>query len=147
MGLEPVAFAGGASDKDIGEELHRDFFIAHPPAALASSASGIEGEGGGGKARALGLFSGGVEFADQIVNIKVKERGGAWGLRKWRLIDQKNVGDRVASREGADRGWIFDRTSHLVKEGFVNDFVDESAFAGAADSGNGDESAQRKGGG
>ena len=67
-------------------------------------------------------------------------------MRKWRLIDQKNVGDGLASGEGADGGRIFDRTPHLVKEGFVNDFVHEGAFARTADSGNGNESAQGKGG-
>ena len=92
MGLEPVTFTGGASDEDIGKELHGDFFVAHTPAALASSPARVEGEGGGGQARALGLFGGGVEFADQIVHIEVEERGGARGLRKWRCCKRGRCG-------------------------------------------------------
>jgi hypothetical protein len=34
-----------------------------------------------------------------------------------------------------------------MEEGFVNDLVDEGAFARTADSRNGDKTAQRKGGG
>ena len=56
MGLEAVAFAGWARNKDIREKLHGYFFVSHASAAFASTSARVEGEGGCGKPCALGVL-------------------------------------------------------------------------------------------
>ena len=56
VGLEAVAFAGWARNKDIREKLHGYFFVSHASAAFASTSARVEGEGGCGKSCALGFF-------------------------------------------------------------------------------------------
>ena len=42
MGLEAVAFAGRAGNEDIGEKLHRDFFVAHASATITAAAPRVK---------------------------------------------------------------------------------------------------------
>ena len=35
----------------------------------------------------MGFFGGGVEFADEIVDVEVEKGGGAWGLSERGLVD------------------------------------------------------------
>ena len=42
MGLEAVAFAGRAGNEDIGEKLHRDFFVAHASAPFTAAAPRVK---------------------------------------------------------------------------------------------------------
>jgi hypothetical protein len=56
MGLEAVAFTGGARNKDIREKLHGYFFVSHASATFASTPACVEGEGGCGKSCALGFL-------------------------------------------------------------------------------------------
>ena len=129
MGLESVALAGWTGDEYVRKELHRNFFVAHTAATFTATASRIEGKCGGGETGGLGFLGGCVQLADEIVNIEVEQGSGAWGLREGGLVDQKDIGDRFIAGKGFEGGWIFDGTAHLMKEGFVNDFVNESAFA------------------
>jgi hypothetical protein len=87
VGLEALTFASGASDEDVGEELHGDFFVAHTSASLATTCACVEGKGGGGETCTLGFFGGGVEFSDEIVDVEVEKGGGAWGLGEGGLVD------------------------------------------------------------
>ena len=56
VGLEAVAFAGWARNKDIREKLHGYFFVSHASATFASTPACVEGEGGCGKSCALGFL-------------------------------------------------------------------------------------------
>jgi hypothetical protein len=87
VGLKTLTFASRACDKNVGEKLHGNLFVAHASASLATTCACVEGEGGGGEACALGFFGGGVEFADEVVDIEVEEGGGAWGLSERGLVD------------------------------------------------------------
>jgi len=87
VGLKALAFASGASDENVREKLHRNLFVAHATASLATTCACVEGKGGGGEACALGFFGGGVEFADEIVDVEVEKGGGAWGLSERGLVD------------------------------------------------------------
>jgi hypothetical protein len=87
VGLKALTFASGACDENVREKLHGNLFVAHAAATFATTCACVEGKGGGGEACALGFFSGGVEFADQIVDVEVEEGGGAWGLGERGLID------------------------------------------------------------
>lgn len=129
VGLEAAAFAGWAGYKDVGEELHRDFFVAHTPATFATTTARVEGEGGGGQTCALGFFGGGVEFADGIVNVEVKKGRGARGLGERRLIHEDDIGDGLGSGERSKAREIFDRFAHSVKKRLVDDFVNQGALA------------------
>jgi hypothetical protein len=87
VGLESLTFASRASDENVREKLHRNLFVAHASASLATTCACVKGEGGGGEACALGFFGRGVEFADEVVDVEVEEGGGAWGLGERGLID------------------------------------------------------------
>jgi hypothetical protein len=87
VGLKALTFASGACDENVGEKLHRNLFVAHATASLATTCACVEGKGGGGEACALGFFGGGVEFTDEIVDVEVEKGGGAWGLGERGLID------------------------------------------------------------
>jgi hypothetical protein len=58
------------------------------------------------------------------------------------LVHEKDIGDRFIACDRFQGGRVFNCTPHLVKQGFINHFVDKGAFARAADSGNGDKSMQ-----
>ena len=47
LGFEAAAFADGAGDEDVGEELHLDAFVAEALAVVAAALAGVEGKGGG----------------------------------------------------------------------------------------------------
>jgi hypothetical protein len=87
VGLEALTFASGAGDENIREKLHRNLFVAHATASLATACACVEGKGGGGEACTLGFFGGGVEFADEIVDVEVEKGGRAWGLGERGLVD------------------------------------------------------------
>jgi len=87
VGLKALTFASGACDENVREKLHRNLFVAHASATFAATCACVEGKGGGGEACALGFFGGGVEFADEIVDVEVEEGGGAWGLGERGLVD------------------------------------------------------------
>ncbi len=87
VGLKALAFASRASDENVGEKLHGNLFVAHTSASLAATCACVEGKGGGGEACALGFFSRGVEFADEVVDVEVEKGGGAWGLSERGLVD------------------------------------------------------------
>jgi hypothetical protein len=87
MGLESVALAGWTGDKYVRKKLHRNFFIAHSTATFATASSRIEGKCGGWQTSGLGLLGGGVQLADEIVNIEVEQGGGTWCLGEGGLID------------------------------------------------------------
>jgi hypothetical protein len=129
MGLESAALAGRAGDKYVRKELHRNFLVAHTAATFAAASSRIEGKCGSRETGGLGFLGGGVQLAHEIVNIEVEQGSGPWGLREGGLVDQKDIGDRFITRKRFEGGWIFDSTTHLMKKGFVNDFMNKSAFA------------------
>jgi hypothetical protein len=87
VGLKALTFASGACDENVREKLHGNLFVAHASATFAATCACVEGKGGGGEACALGFFGGGVEFADEIVDVEVEEGGGAWGLGERGLVD------------------------------------------------------------
>jgi len=87
VGLKALTFASRACDKNIREKLHRNLFVAHASASLATTCACVKGEGGGGEACALGFFGRGVEFADEVVDVEVEKGGGAWGLGERGLVD------------------------------------------------------------
>ena len=129
VGLKAVALAGRAGNEDIGKKLHGDFLVAHASATFAPTSARVEGEGGCGQPCALGFLGRGVKFADKIVNIEIEEGSGARGLGERGLIHEEDVGDLVLPSDGFDGGGIFYRPAHVMEKGFVNDFVDEGAFA------------------
>ena len=87
VGLKALTFASGAGYENVRKKLHRNLFVAHATASLATTCACVEGKGGGGEACALGFFGRGVEFADQIVDVEVEKGGGAWGLSERGLVD------------------------------------------------------------
>lgn len=143
--MEAAALAGGAGDEDIREELHGNLLVAHAPAALTAATPGVKGESGGGEAGALGLFGGGKEFADGVVDVEIEEGGGAGGLAERGLVDQDHIGDLLEALDGFQLGRFLHGAAQMLEQGLVDDFVDEGAFARTAHAGNRHQAAEREG--
>jgi hypothetical protein len=54
FGFEAAAFADGAGDEHVGEELHLDAFVAEALAVVAAAVAAVEGKGRGAEAGGLG---------------------------------------------------------------------------------------------
>src|SRR5580704_9997880 len=77
--LEARAAALLADQFDVGEELHLHGDGAIALASFTAAAGDIEGEMAGAETAALGVRSGGEEFADGIEGLQISCGIGAWG--------------------------------------------------------------------
>jgi hypothetical protein len=129
VGLEAATFAGWTGDKHVRKELHRDFLVTHSATTFTTAASGIEGEGRGRKAGGLGFLGRGVEFSDEIIDIEIEQGGGAGGLAERGLVDENDFGDVFGTGQGFKFGEIFNGSPHPMEQGFMDDFMNQGAFA------------------
>jgi hypothetical protein len=129
VGLEAATFAGWTGDKHVRKELHRDFLVTHSATTFTTAASGIEGEGRGRQSGGLGFLGGGVEFPDKIIDIEVEQGGGTGGLAERGLVDENDFGDVFGTGQGFEFGKIFDGSPHPMEQGFMDNFMNQGAFA------------------
>jgi hypothetical protein len=142
FGAEAGSFAFGAGDEDVAEELHFDFFEASALTARAAAFAGVEGE----VAREEMLFGGGggvcEEETDAVPCAGVDGGGAARRATGRGLIDHDDLGDFFGAGEtAAGTGVVFGGFAFEAEEVFVEDLVDEGAFAAAADAGDAAEDA------
>src|SRR5947209_4391189 len=74
LGLEAAALTDGARDKNVGEKLHLDPFVAETLAVIAAAIAAVEGKRRRAEAGGLRGGRGGIELADQLPCLGV-ERG------------------------------------------------------------------------
>lgn len=132
---EAFAFALGAAEKEVAEELHFDFFEAEAGAAFAASFAGVEGEKGGGEAFFDGGTFEGKEFADFVEDAEVECGGGARCAGEGGLIDHDDFLDVFSSVEAVDKAGGDGFFARVEVEVAVDNVVDEGAFSGAGDTG------------
>ena len=142
FGFETAPFADGAGDKNIGEKLHLDAFVAKALAMIAASVAGVEREGGRAEAGGEGGGFLSVEFADEVPSFAVESGVGTRGAGKGRLIDEHDLVKEIIALDGANGG---DGVGELVaarEQTLVDDVVKKSGLAGAGNAAEGDEAAE-----
>ena len=97
--LKTPAFAFGAADVEIAQELHLDLFEAGAAAALATAAPGIERERARGQALRHRFRLRGKKFAHAIVETEIKDRGRSRRAREGRLIHHHDIADPMRARD------------------------------------------------
>ena len=135
----PAAFF--ADELDVGEKLHfnRDGAIAL--AGFAAASGNVEGKVAGGEAAALGVGSGGKDFADGVEGFEIGR-----GIRTRRAADGRLVDDddfanvRVAFEAVAE--FLDAAAGAFGGEGAVENVMNKRGFAGAADAGDDNERAK-----
>ena len=90
-GFVAFALAVGASDVEVGEELHFDFLEAVAGAAVAAAIAGVEGEEAGLCVGGLCFGGAGEELADGIEGSEEDGGRGARGAGDGGLIDEFNA--------------------------------------------------------
>src|SRR5271170_6919172 len=144
-GLVAGAAAFLAGQFNIGEELHLDGDGAITFADIAASAGDVEGEVSGGVAAALGFGLRGEELADGIEGLDVGHRVRARGASDGVLVDEDNVVEALdAFQLFVEVGWVGSFAfTQLVRNGAVEDIVNERGLARSRDAGDADEHVQR----
>jgi len=92
LGFEAAAVADGTRDKDVGEELHFDAFVAEPwqwsqrPSPLLKENST--------RLKPAACAAGvGHTVPDEFPRLGVERGFGARRARKWRLVDEHDLGE------------------------------------------------------
>ena len=142
LGLEAAAFAEGAGDEDVGEELHFDALVAEALAVVAAAVAGVERERGRAEAGGGGGVGLGVKVADQIPGLGVEGGVGARGAGKRGLIDEDDFGEGLVAGDGADLRGVLGELVALGQQALVDDLVEQGGFAGAGHAGEGHETVE-----
>jgi hypothetical protein len=123
--VEAFAFAVGAGDPDIGEEVHFEAFGAVALTGFAASARDIEGEASGGVSAGLGVGEFGVEIADEVEELDVCGGVGARGATDGGLIDIDDFIDEIDAIDAVMITWGCFGVMEFAFEGEAEDVVDE----------------------
>ena len=83
-----LAFAFGAGEVEVGEELHLDLFEAVAEAAFATASAGVEGEEAGLEGGGFGFGGEGEELANGFEGSEVDGGGGFGGFSEGSLVDE-----------------------------------------------------------
>ena len=143
VGLVAFAFALGAGDVEVAEELHFDFLEAVSGAAFTAALAGVEREEAGGDALGFGVFGGGEEVSDGVEGADVNGGGGARGAGEWALVHHDDLADFFVAGDAADdAGFVFGDFAAEALQIAIEDLVDEGALAGAGDAGEAAEDAE-----
>src|SRR4051812_6009669 len=98
----PASIAVRASDVNITQELHLDFFETCAAATLALTLRGIEAERAGVEPPLAGKFGLGEEFAHIFESPDVDHRVGSWGFSKRRLVDEHHAPQVFPALDGGE---------------------------------------------
>src|SRR5262249_3768025 len=141
---EAGAVADLALDPNVGQEVHLDALLAVALARLAAAARLVETEALRLPAAHLGFGKAGEQFADQVENAGVRRRVGAGRVAERLLIDLDELVDVLQAKDVVVGGAGSAGAVQLAGERVAKDLVDQRRFTGAADSGDGDQAAERK---
>ena len=72
--VKSLAFADGASDKQVRQEFHFQPFGPVPLALIAAATGDVEAKAAGFEAKLLGLFGGGKHLTDFVKRPSVRRR-------------------------------------------------------------------------
>ena len=142
--LKAAAFAFGATDVKIAQELHLDLLKAGAATALATAAAGVERERACGQPLRHRFRLGGEKLANAIVEPQVENRRRARGARQHRLIHHHDVADAMgAGHRFARARFLLGRRAFGLKQVSIKDLVNERRLPGSGNAGDAVENPQR----
>ena len=138
-----AAVADFALDVNVGHEVHLDAALAIALAGLAPSAGDVEAEAACLVAALASLGQHGEQVADGREDLGIGGWIGARSAADGGLVDADDLVDLLRAGEGFVRAGLFAGTVNGLRQGAVEDVVDERALAAAADAGDHGHDSQR----
>ncbi len=157
--LETGAAALFADEFDVGEELHFDGDGAVALADFAAAAGDVEGEVAGGVAFAVAIGRGGEQVADDVEGLDVGDGIRTRGAADGGLVDEDDFVEQVGAIDGLPELAVgagelfalllggFPRAFpfEFLGQSLEDDLMDQGAFTGAGDAGDGHQHIKRDG--
>src|SRR5580704_3874293 len=130
---------------DIGQELHLDRNRAIAFADIAAAAGDVEGEVAGAVAAALRLRLRSKELANRIEGLDVRDRIRARRAANGILVDKNDVVEPLGAGElPVETCWVAALgLAERMRDGAIQNLVNQRGFAGAGDAGDADQQAER----
>ena len=141
----PRALTDIAGHVDVRQEVHFDFQKAVAGAGLAAPALHVEGKTVLPVAPGLGFRGHGKDFANQIKHAGVGGRVGTGGAADGALVDADDLIQLLHALHGFKFARIGLGPVQHLGQMLIENFVDQTGFARAADAGDAAEHTQREG--
>ena len=138
-----AAVADFALHVHVGHEVHFNAALTVALAGLATAACHVEAEASGLIAALAGLGEHGEEVADGREDLGIGGGVGARGAANGGLVDADHLVKLLGAGERVVRAWVLARAVDGLGQGAVENVVDQSAFAAAADAGDHGHDAER----
>src|SRR5439155_5737832 len=133
LAVETPAFTDGTIDEQVGQELHFQSLEALPLTFFAASAGDVKAEATGLEAELLGFFGRSKNLANFVERAGVGRGVAAGGAADGRLVDGNYLVDVGDAAEGRVRAGLWGDSTEAANQGRRERFIDQRAFAGAAD--------------
>src|SRR6266849_1478415 len=144
FGIVAAAAANFTHHVDVGKKIHFDAAEAVALAGFAASALHVEAEAAGAIAALARFGKHGEEIAYRSENTGVGGGIGTRGASDGCLIDFDDFVDLVGAQDFAMRRGRFRRAIELLCERAIKNVIDERGFAGAGNTGDDEEHAERQ---
>src|SRR5713226_8659908 len=135
FGFVAAVVADFAGDVDIGKKIHFDAAEAIALAGFATATFDVEAEAAGTVATFARFREHGEEFTDGREDAGVGGGIGARGAADGSLVDLDDFVDLIAADDFAMRAGRLLRAIEFLREGAVENVVDEGGFAGTGNAG------------
>ena len=136
FGIVAAAAADFAHHINIGQKIHFDAAQAVALACFAAAALYVEAEAAGAIAAFARFGKHGEELADRCENAGVGGGVRAWRAADRRLIDLDHFVDVLRAEKLSVSAGRIHGAVELLRQGSIQDVIDESGLAGARDTGN-----------
>ena len=143
LAVVALAVALLARDVDVRQEVHLDLDLAVAAADLAAAALDVEGEAAGLVAAGAGLLGLGVEVADDVEEADVGRRVRPRRAADRRLVDVDDLVQVLEALDALVGARAHPRAVQLVRDGLVEDLVDQRRLARAGHARDRGERAER----
>ncbi len=139
-----LAFAVGAAQPHVGQELHLDMLETRAGAGRAAAGAGVEAEGAGGVAALFRLRQGGEQGADRVPGADVAHRVGARALADRRLVHHDHATQVIHILETVENPGGFRRLTEMLGQRREQHVLDQRRFSRAGHAGQAGQALQRK---
>ena len=144
FGVVAAAATDFAGDVNIGKKIHFDAAQTVALTGFAATSFDIEAEAAGAIAAFAGLGKHGEKFANRAEDAGVGGGIRARGAADGRLVDFDDFVEMLEAENGAMGAGSFAGTIKLLREGAIENVVDQRGFAGAGNAGDDGEQAERE---
>ena len=143
--LVATAFALGAADEDVAQELHLHFFKPAAAASFATPGAAVKRKCAGGESFTKRVLRAGKQFAHAVENSEVKRGRALRCACEWRLIHEDDLPDLLcAGQLFYTARCVLARDAMSVQQVFIKHAMDERGFARTAHASDAREDSKRQ---